>query len=66
MINAEMSDPNALPFHIGQEDIVIPLKDQEGTNNDEVPSSGNERGEETEYEEENEYVIINRILERAA
>jgi hypothetical protein len=29
IINAEMSDPNALPFHIGQEDIVIPIKDQE-------------------------------------
>ena len=24
-----MSDPNALPFHIGQEDIVIPIKEQE-------------------------------------
>jgi hypothetical protein len=29
IINAEMSDPNALPFHIGQEDIVIPIKEQE-------------------------------------
>ena len=27
MINSEMSDPNALPFHIGQEDILIPNKD---------------------------------------
>lgn len=24
MLNSEMSDPTALPFHIGQEDILIP------------------------------------------
>lgn len=26
ILNAEMSDPNALPFHIGQEDILLPAK----------------------------------------
>ena len=29
LVNSERSDPNALPFHIGQEDIVVPIKDED-------------------------------------
>ena len=35
MLNAEMSDPNALPFHIGQEDILVPSKAEGGDENSE-------------------------------
>ena len=67
MINSEMSDPNALPFHIGQEDIVVPIKEQGDEDFNATESTSEpQKGEETEYEDENEYVIINRILERAS
>jgi hypothetical protein len=58
MLNAEMSDPNSIPFHIGFEDIALHIKSAEEENTAE--------SSEEEYEEENEYVIMNRIVERAA
>jgi hypothetical protein len=66
ILNAEMSDPNALPFHIGQEDILVPIKEEEEGASGEGHGTDEKVPEETEYEEENEYVIINRILERAS
>lgn len=65
----ESIELNTIPFHLGQEDILIPVSSSDNENLTKETSSNGQNGqnfEEPEDDEENEYIIINRILERAA
>jgi hypothetical protein len=59
----ESVELNMIPFHLGQEDIMIPLTEEEEQM---IKANASQGQNDIEFDEDNEYVIVNRLLERAA